>query len=160
MRRGSIAWACTRASTIYGVDNCTDITVGTPARAAKAGTIIRIDHDYVDPTAAEMDGLLSDPDNEKALNAFRGRQVWIDHGSGVVTRYCHLSGVVADAEGGRPRGPGHDVGFVGESGTPESITNPGTEYHLHWEVRVGDSFLGGGGAAAKYSSEYHALFGP
>ena len=145
---------------MYGVDNCTDITVGTPARAAKAGTIIRIDHDYVDPTAAEMDGLLSDPDNEKALNAFRGRQVWIDHGSGVVTRYCHLSGVVETLQVGDHVDQGTTVGFVGESGTPESITNPGTEYHLHWEVRIGDGFLGKGEPPEQVRSEYLALFNP
>ena len=34
--------------------------------------------------------------------------------------------------------------FAGESGTPESVTDPGTEAHLHFEIRVGDSYLGKG----------------
>jgi murein DD-endopeptidase MepM/ murein hydrolase activator NlpD len=144
----------------YAVDSCVDITVGTPARAAKAGTVIRIDHDYVYPTGAQMDALLSDPDNEKALDAFRGRQVWIDHGGGVVTRYCHLSAVVDTLQVGDHVDQGATVGFVGESGTPEHITNPGTEYHLHWEVRIGDSFLGKGEPPEQVRSEYLSLFNP
>ncbi len=144
----------------YNVDNCTAIGLGTPALAAKAGKIIRIDHDYVDPTPAEMNALLANPDNEDALDQFRGRQVWIDHGSGIVTRYCHLSAVVETLQVGDTVSQGTVVGYVGESGTPESITNPGTEYHLHWEVRVDGSFLGAGHEPGQVRSEYLALFGP
>ena len=55
---------------------------------------------------------------------------------------------------------GQIVGFVGESGTPESITNPGSEYHLHFEVRVGDSYLGKGLAPAEVRRLYQTLFSP
>ena len=142
----------------YGVDNCTNIGLGTPVMAAKAGRVIRIDHGYVDPTAAEMDALLANPANAEALDAFRGRQVWIDHGDGIATRYCHLSAVVAALQVGDAVAQGTIVGYVGECGTPESVTNPGTEYHLHWEVRVGGSFLGAGEAPGQVRSEYLALF--
>ena len=39
---------------------------------------------------------------------------------------------------------GQPIGGIGESGTPESVLAPGTDIHLHYEVRVGDSFLGDG----------------
>ena len=39
---------------------------------------------------------------------------------------------------------GDVVGYVGDSGTIESASNPDFELHLHFEVRVGDSYLGAG----------------
>jgi murein DD-endopeptidase MepM/ murein hydrolase activator NlpD len=37
---------------------------------------------------------------------------------------------------------GQLIAFVGNSGTPESIVDPASEMHLHWELRLGDSYLG------------------
>ena len=50
------------------------------------------------------------------------------------------------------------VGFVGDSGTPEAVTNPGVEIHLHWELRVGDSFLGAGLPSTEVRALYETLF--
>jgi hypothetical protein len=47
---------------------------------------------------------------------------------------------------------------VGESGTPEAVTNPGVEIHLHWEVRVGDSFLGADLPSNEVRALYEGLF--
>ena len=55
---------------------------------------------------------------------------------------------------------GEVIAYVGESGTPGSVTTPGTEYHLHWEVRVGTSYLGAGQDPASVRAQYLALFGP
>ena len=52
------------------------------------------------------------------------------------------------------------VGFVGESGTPSSVTNPGHEYHLHFELRVGASYLGSGLPPARVRALYVAAFQP
>ncbi|MEE9277078.1 MAG: M23 family metallopeptidase, partial [Dehalococcoidia bacterium] len=129
----------------YTDQSCQTIDVNTPVLAAKAGTIVRIDRAYSELTldqysAAEAAGF----QGETILDMFRGRQVWIDHGQGVVTRYAHLSSVVPGLERGDSIDAGRVVGFVGESGTPESLFAPGTDEHLHFEIRVGDSYLGQG----------------
>ncbi len=130
----------------YDSDNCTSIGLGTEVLAAKPGTIIRADSDYHDLTAAEIKDLEararfngSDPQIE---DTFRGRQVWVDHGDGIVTRYAHVSGIAAGIEVGKHVNQGELIAYVGESGTPESVSAPGTEYHLHFEIRVGATYLG------------------
>jgi murein DD-endopeptidase MepM/ murein hydrolase activator NlpD len=144
----------------YGVDNCVAIGLGTRVMAAKAGTIIRIDHAYADLTDATLNALFLDPTSVASFDAFRGRQVWIDHGDGIVTRYCHLSGVVGELQVGDTVAQGTTIAYVGESGTPGSVQAPGTEYHLHWEVRVGGSYLGAGEGAAQVRAEYLSIFEP
>ncbi len=143
-----------RAGIHEGVDfyagyNCATVLEGTPVMAAKAGTVVRADHGFVEMTAADLDELLSRSKAQgytdaDALDRFRGRQVWIDHGNGVVTRYCHLSAIPAAITEGTSVEAGGLVGYVGDSGTPEAVTSPGVEIHLHFEIRVGDSFLGAG----------------
>jgi LysM repeat protein len=143
-----------RAGIHEGVDffagfSCATVLEGTPVMAAKAGTVIRADHSFTEMTKEELDALLArsvaqgftDPEG---LDRFRGRQVWVDHGNGVVTRYCHLSAIPTAIRPGAEVEAGDLVGYVGDSGTPEAVTDPGTEIHLHFEIRVGDSYLGAG----------------
>jgi murein DD-endopeptidase MepM/ murein hydrolase activator NlpD len=144
----------------YGVDNCTAIGLGTPVVAVKAGRVIRIDHDYVDLTPQTLAAIRANPTSASSLDAFRGRQIWLDHGDGVVTRYCHLSGVVPGLQVNDIVAQGTTIAYVGESGTPGSVESQGSEFHLHWEVRVGDSYLGAGQDAAQVRALYTALFGP
>ncbi|MEX2372615.1 MAG: hypothetical protein WD800_02315, partial [Dehalococcoidia bacterium] len=47
---------------------------------------------------------------------------------------------------------------VGESGTPESVTAPGTELHLHWEVRLDETFLGADAPPEDVRALYARLF--
>ncbi len=143
----------------YNSDSCTRVTRGTEALAAKAGRVVRADLEYVDVTKAQVDAYLADPNTETSLDQFRGRQVWIDHGDGVVTRYCHLSGIAPGIVAGTMVTVGQLVGFVGESGTPSSVSNSGREYHLHFEVRVGGNFLGQHLAPAQVRALYAAAFG-
>jgi len=157
-----------RAGIHEGVDfysgyNCADIPANTPAMAVKAGKVIRADHAFVDMTLDELNAILARTQAQgytdaEALDKFRGRQVWIDHGNGVVTRYCHLGGIPDDVVAGANVQGGDVVGFVGDSGTPESVTDPGVEIHLHWEVRVDDSFLGAGLPAPDVRALYERLF--
>jgi murein DD-endopeptidase MepM/ murein hydrolase activator NlpD len=144
----------------YNVDNCTQIGLGTPVIAAKAGRVVRADHNYRDPTIAEMNRLQEAPEGAEALDVFRGRQVWVDHGNGVITRYCHLDGIAPGIQVGTMVSQGQVIAFVGESGTPESVYNPrsGREYHLHFEVRVGDTYLGAGESPQRVRELYNALF--
>jgi murein DD-endopeptidase MepM/ murein hydrolase activator NlpD len=144
---------------------CAPIAEGTAVLAMHDGTVIRADTDYVELTRerlAELRQLTAEagttpPD---VLDEYRGRQVWVDHGHGIVTRYCHLSFIVPGlAEGAYVR-QGQPIAGVGESGTPESLESPGTEMHLHAEVRVGDTFLGQGLPADIVRALYARLFEP
>ena len=149
----------------YDYDNCTKIGKGTAIVAAKDGVVVRADHDYHALTQAELsaaekrisEGQANDPD---ILDLFRGRQVWIDHGKGIVTRYAHTSDVAASIHVGDTVKQGDVIAFVGDSGTPESITNPGTEEHPHFELRTGDTFLGKSLPPAEVRAIYQRLFTP
>jgi murein DD-endopeptidase MepM/ murein hydrolase activator NlpD len=144
----------------YQVDNCTAIGLGTPVVAVKAGKIIRIDSVYTELTALKLTEVNANPRSPEALDTYRGRQVWVDHGGGVVTRYCHLSGVADGLRVGDNVAQGQTIAYVGESGTPESVSRPGGEYHLHFEVRIGSSYLGQGEAPAQVRAHFRTLFAP
>ena len=149
----------------YFGDSCAVIDRGTPVIAAAAGVVKRADLDYVDLTpeqVVELDALtaaqgFSDPET---LDTYRGRQVWIDHGNGLVTRYCHLDSIDEGIAVGIQVTAGQLVGGIGESGTPESVTAPNTELHLHFEVRIGESFLGDGLDPATVRALYEQAFSP
>jgi murein DD-endopeptidase MepM/ murein hydrolase activator NlpD len=127
-----------RAGWHEGIDFAADR--GTPVRAAAAGTVVRVDRDFVDWDATAMNAALESAialgyTPEEALDRIRGRQVWIEHRRQVVTRYAHLD-AVADLRVGESVRRGQVIGAVGSSGFEEG--GP----HLHFEVRVGDDYLG------------------
>jgi len=129
-----------RAGTHEGIDF--PAPRGTPVLAAAPGTIVRADTSFLDWTREQQEialyeafGLGYTP--SATLDRVRGRQVWIDHGDGVVTRYAHLE-AVADIALGQRVTAGAVIGEVGSSGYPQG--GP----HLHFEVRVGDDYVGDG----------------
>lgn len=143
----------------YQWASCVPITLGTPVRAAQDGLVARADLLYTDLTQADLDrAAASNYEGEALTDLFRGRQVWIDHGGGVVTRYAHLSGIAAGLREGETVRAGQIIGFVGESGTPESVLAPGTDHHLHFEIRVGESYLSAGLDAAEAQERYLDAF--
>jgi murein DD-endopeptidase MepM/ murein hydrolase activator NlpD len=118
------------------------VRAGTPVLAAKAGTIARIDSSFTDWTTDEEQAAFDDAralgfTPSATLDRVRGRQVWLDHGGGIVTRYAHLS-AVAPLRVGDIVTQGQVIGAVGSSGFPEG--GP----HLHFEIRVGEDFFGDG----------------
>jgi murein DD-endopeptidase MepM/ murein hydrolase activator NlpD len=149
----------------YGMDNCVSIVQGTPVRAVKAGRVIRATLNYHDLTWDELQALnerlaqgeANDPD---ILDTFRGRQVWVDHGGGLVTRYAHLDSIASGIDLGVTVEAGQELGYVGDSGTPESLTAPSTEEHLHLEIWVGDHYLGQGLPTAEVRALYEEAFSP
>jgi murein DD-endopeptidase MepM/ murein hydrolase activator NlpD len=149
----------------YQYDNCAEITPQTPVLAAKDGVVARVDARYTPLTQAEFDAATAriaagGANDDDVLDLFRGRQVWIDHGKGVVTRYAHLSAVTAGLEVGDEVATGSVIGIVGDSGTPESLSDPGSEIHLHFELRIGDTYLGGGLPPEETRLLYQQLFEP
>lgn len=147
----------------YPLSSCVAIGLGTPVLAMYEGVVIRADLEYRDITPEEVNALaaltveqgFSDPET---LDTYRGRQIWIDHGGGVVTRYAHLTAIDPEVVVGAQVARGQVIGAVGESGTPESVTAPGTELHLHAEVRIGDSFLGDGLLPGEVRALYQRLY--
>ncbi len=143
----------------YEWASCTTIDYATEVLAAKAGIVIRADVDYVDVTPTDWARFENDWDAPGVLDELRGRQVWIDHGRGVITRYAHLSAIAQGVDRGTLVTPGQVVGYVGESGQREVYANPSADLHLHFEIRVGEGWLGQGEAPHAARLRYLAAFG-
>ncbi|MEO8332028.1 MAG: peptidoglycan DD-metalloendopeptidase family protein [Gallionella sp.] len=75
---------------------------GTPVKASAPGTVLAAD-DYF----------------------FNGKTIFIDHGNGLITMYCHLDRF--DVQAGQTVSKGQLIGLSGETGR---ATGP----HLHWSV--------------------------
>jgi murein DD-endopeptidase MepM/ murein hydrolase activator NlpD len=126
--------------------------LGTPVLAAQSGTVTIATHTYQDLTFEEWEGILersrkTGSTSEEDLHLLRGRQVEIDHGGGVKTRYAHLSAIAPSVEVGACVEVGQVIGLVGNSGDPDAIYDPNGPWsgpHLHFEVRARSSYLGAG----------------
>jgi murein DD-endopeptidase MepM/ murein hydrolase activator NlpD len=75
---------------------------GTPVKASAQGTVLAVD-DYF----------------------FNGRTIFVDHGNGLITMYCHLDRI--DVKAGDTVSKGQRIGLSGQTGR---ATGP----HLHWSV--------------------------
>ncbi|MDO9535006.1 MAG: M23 family metallopeptidase [Bacillota bacterium] len=125
------------------------INFGDPVFSAGPGVIYRIDHDYIEALMEERNELLKishklDDTPEEILDMLRGRQVWIIHPFGVITRYAHLDNVAEDLQEGDLVEAGDFIGTIGNSGTSDGANGSTLNPHLHWEIWIGESYLGEG----------------
>jgi murein DD-endopeptidase MepM/ murein hydrolase activator NlpD len=132
---------------LYAWPDGTQVNTDTEVLAAREGVVIRADLDYENPTSSQMNAWLAECRErgytpEDILDHLRGRQVWLDHGDGIVTRYAHLSAIAKGVEVGQEVQQGQVIGYVGNSGTPESLYNADAELHLHFEIWIGEHYLG------------------
>ena len=122
---------------------------GGPVIAAKGGTVVRADLDYQELTPAQYEAAIATSREagttpQDVLDLLRGRQVWIDHGHGIVTMYCHLSGVAPGITEGTRVDAGAIIAFVGNSGTEAATRGSQAGAHLHFEMRIDERHLGEG----------------
>lgn len=125
------------------------VNFGDSVYAAGEGVIYRIDHVYSEPAAPQRDEMLRQSIAagnmpEAVLDKLRGRQVWIVHAYDVVTRYAHLHEVSEQLQVGDRVEAGTFIGTVGNSGTSSGAEGSQDGAHLHFEIRLGEGYLGEG----------------
>jgi len=121
------------------------VGAGTKVYSVYYGEVVRVDYDYTPMSAAQYQTMISEAMNaddtpEYILDKIRGRQVWIDHGNGVVSRYCHLSQTNEALQVGTYIEKGQYLGNVGRSG----LENTSFGNHLHFELWIAGKYLGDG----------------
>ena len=110
-----------------------------PVVAIADGEIVRIDRAYEEPGVekrAYYAEISAEPGfiGEFALDQLRGRQVWIRHQAGHVSRYAHLSEVHPELQPGDEVQQGQPIGLMGNTGIPPTEDQPSPAPHLHFEL--------------------------
>lgn len=125
----------------YGGYTGVTITRSTPVVAAADGVVVRADRTYREMTKTERDRLLAECRRlghtpAYILDRLRGRTVWVQHDSGLLTRYAHLSGVADGIDVGVRVKRGQVLGYVGNSGTSSGVAGTDNDLHLHLDILV------------------------
>ena len=148
----------------YDAGAKTKVKIGTPARAADSGKVIRADGRFKDMNAGKFARVMAECSHQHRTSAanedlLRGCQVWIDHGNHLVTRYAHLDRINPSVKAGSSANAGALIGFVGVSGTGQNL--PGRERfpHLHFEIWLDGHYLGWGLSPTETMQMYEDIFG-
>ena len=131
----------------YGHTVGVTVNRSTAVRAVAGGTVIRALVDYQPLTAAQADAWQAMSHQmgytpADVLDGYRGRQVWIDHGDGLVSRYAHLGSIEPGIVEGASVTEGQVIAHVGNSGTPGSVSSDTYDVHLHLELWIDDHYVG------------------
>ena len=134
-------------------------------RAVADGEIIRIDRNYEPPEPNilkfwRQNAAEPGPIADYALDKLRGRQVWIRHEHGHVSRYAHLSEVHPELQPGDPVEQAQAVGLMGNSGIIASKDQWNAAPRLQFELwsADGDHYLGQGLTALESHRTIASLF--
>ncbi|EMY79669.1 peptidase, M23 family [Leptospira weilii serovar Ranarum str. ICFT] len=122
------------------------------AVAPADGVIVRADHSYSPMTLADYEYHTTESQKGTVTYVekdFGGRQVWIDHGHGVMTSFNHLSSIRKNVKAGDKVKQGDPLGTVGNSGLIEEAKGSTDNTHLHFEIWVDGEFFGNGLAPAQ-----------
>ncbi len=165
------AWRAYRNGTHEGFDfydgavsGTTSITYGTPIVSVADGVVVRADHDYREMDQATYDAIIAEANRvmstpEEILDQLRGRQVWIEHAGGFVTRYAHLSDIPDGVTEGAPVAQGQVIGLTGNSGTIDGVEGTENDPHPHVEIWRGSTYLGQGLEPAEIFALAGQVFG-
>lgn len=138
---------------------------GFPVVAMAEGRVVRASIAYDEMTDDQFNALLEQSEAlgmtpTDILDRLEGRQVEIDHGNGIRTVYAHLANVAPGVVPSARVRAGQVIGSVGVTGT-QAEGRPGTEPpHLHYEVWVGDRYLGYGLPLRETMWWFEQIFGP
>lgn len=139
------------------------IVMGTPVRAAGAGTVIRADAKFKDMDWVQFARVMRECRTEHRTSKhnedlFRGCQVWIAHGNSLVTRYAHLNKINMVLRKGLYVPRGGLIGYVGVSGTGQNLPGKSKFPHLHFEIWLDGKYLGWGLNPAEAIAVYEKVF--
>lgn len=147
--------------TFTGGDSGVKVRYGSPVRAAADGQVIRSDLSYNESSEATYRKLLRDVRqgaSKTQLDALRGRQVFIKHSDGRITRYGHLSKIAPDLGLGSVK-RGQIIGYVGNSGTLEGARGTRLNSRLQFEIWLSDNrFLGQNMTGAQVRAAANGVF--
>jgi murein DD-endopeptidase MepM/ murein hydrolase activator NlpD len=137
------------------------VTDKTPVFAVDDGVVIRADHDYVQTGINEWkrrSAYYQTNPGTYMRNAFGGREVWIDHGNGVVSTYNHLSLIDRSVIKGRRISKGSRIGLAGNSGLAGEAAGNENGIHLHFEIWIDGNYLGYGMAIQDIRKYFRWIF--
>ncbi|MCG6168325.1 peptidoglycan DD-metalloendopeptidase family protein [Leptospira sanjuanensis] len=122
------------------------------AVAPADGIVVRADLNYSPMTLADYEYHTAQSQKGTVTfveKDFGGRQIWIDHGHGVMTSFNHLSSIRKNLNVGDKVKQGEVIGNVGNSGLIEEAKGSADNVHLHFEIWVDGEFFGNGVAPAQ-----------
>ncbi|MCB0047420.1 MAG: peptidoglycan DD-metalloendopeptidase family protein [Caldilineaceae bacterium] len=139
------------------------LAIGSSVLAIADGAVLRIDHDYQSLTPGEFDALVDQTEaihrtTPELFERFMGRQVQLDHGDAIRSIYGHLDSVNPALAPGDLLLRGAPIGTVGVTGTSAGAYGYTDGVHLHYEIWVGDRYLGQGLSLYETMRIWQAIF--